>query len=97
MRAPARLRPRSATAGSCGCLRIALPLAAGGIFCAFALYVAAKWHLETGKFKVGGVEITADDLTMKDPTFFDVTSDGRYEVRAKRAVVAFSPRTPRSS
>jgi lipopolysaccharide export system protein LptA len=72
-------------------LRIALPLAAGGIFCAFALYVAAKWHLETGKFKFGPVTITADDLTMKDPTFFDVTSDGRYEVRAKRAVVAFSP------
>jgi lipopolysaccharide transport protein LptA len=77
-----------------GLLRIVLPLAAGGIFCVFALYVTAKWHLESGKFKVGGVEITADDLTMKDPTFFDVTSDGRYEVRAKRAVVAFSQNAP---
>ena len=77
-----------------GLLRIALPVAAGGIFCAFALYVAAKWHLEAGKFKVGGVEITADDLTMKDPTFFDVTSDGRYEVRARRAVVAFGQNAP---
>jgi lipopolysaccharide transport protein LptA len=74
-----------------GLLRIVLPLVAGGMFCAFAVYIAAKWHYESGKFRVGGVEITADDLTMKDLTFFDVTSDGRYEVVAKRAVFAFSP------
>jgi lipopolysaccharide export system protein LptA len=74
-----------------GLLRIVLPLAAGGIFCAFGVYVAAKWHYESGKFRVGGIEITADDLTMKNLTFFDVTSDGRYEVLAKRAVFAFSP------
>jgi hypothetical protein len=72
-----------------GLLRIVLPLAAGGIFCAFALYVAAKWHYESGRFRVGGIEITADDLTMRELTFFDVTSDGRYEVLAKRAVVGF--------
>ncbi len=70
--------------------RIVLPLAAGGAVLAFAVYVAAKWHLESSKIKVSGIEITADDLSMKDPTFSDATSDGRYEVRAKRAVFAFS-------
>ena len=91
MRAHAHLRQRSGTAVSCGLLRVVLPVAAGGIFCAFALYGVAKWHMQSGKFRFSGVEITAEDLAMKDPTFSDPTSDGRYEVRAKRAVVAFSP------
>ena len=34
---------------------------------------------------------------MKDPSYFDVTNDGRYEVRAKRAVVGFSQKDARSS
>jgi lipopolysaccharide export system protein LptA len=75
-------------------LRIAFPLAAGGTLAVYLLTVAASWHLNHGRFKVSGVEITADDLTMKDPTFFDVTKDGRYEVRAKRAVVAFNRNAP---
>src|SRR5262245_26495136 len=71
-------------------LRIVLPLAAGGVFLAFAVYVAAAWHLQNSKFKITGIEITAEDLSMKDPSFSDATKDGRYEVRAKRAVFAFS-------
>jgi hypothetical protein len=73
-----------------GLLRIVLPLAAGGVFVVFAVYVAAKWHLESSKLKFDSVEITAEDLSMKNPTFSDATSDGRYEVRAERAVFAFS-------
>jgi len=75
-------------------LRIGFPLAAGGILLTYLLVVAASWHLNSAKFKVSGVEITADDLTMKDPSFFDVTNDGRYEVRARRAVVAFNQNAP---
>ena len=75
-------------------LRIACPVAAVATLAVYALVMAVSWSANAGRFKVGGVEITADDLTMKDPTYFDVTNDGRYEVRAKRAVVAFGKNTP---
>ncbi len=75
-------------------LRILCPLVALGVVAIYALIVAMSWAASASKFKVGGVEITADDLTMKDPSYFDVTKDGRYEVRAKRAVVAFSQNAP---
>ena len=75
-------------------LRIVCPLVAIGIVGVYALIVAMSWAKNAGKFRVGGVEITADDLTMKDASYFDVTSDGRYEVRAKRAVVAFNQNAP---
>jgi lipopolysaccharide export system protein LptA len=72
-----------------GVLRVLCPLAAATVLAGYGLMVAINWQLTAGKFKIGGVQITADDLTMKDPSYFDVTSDGRYEVRAKRAVVTF--------
>jgi lipopolysaccharide export system protein LptA len=75
-------------------LRIACPVAAVAVLGVYALVVAVSWSSNASRFKVGGFEITADDLTMKDPTYFDTTSDGRYEVRAKRAVVAFSKKEP---
>jgi lipopolysaccharide export system protein LptA len=75
-------------------LRIVLPLVAGGLLGGFVLYVAAKITLESLKIKTGPITITADDLRMKDPSFLDVTSDGRYEVRAKWAVFAFAPNAP---
>jgi lipopolysaccharide export system protein LptA len=70
-------------------LRIFLPLTAIGTLAVYGMIVAISWSASAGKFKVGAIQITADDLTMKDPSYFDVTSDGRYEVRAKRAVVPF--------
>lgn len=75
-------------------LRVVLPLVAGGVLAAYVLVVAASWVQSYGRIKVGSVVITADDLTMKDPSFFDVNSDGSYEVRAKRAVVAFDQKAP---
>jgi lipopolysaccharide export system protein LptA len=75
-------------------LRILCPLVAIGTVGVYALVVAMSWASQAGKFKIGGVEITAEDLTMKDPSYFDVTKDGRYEVRAKRAVVAFNQNAP---
>jgi lipopolysaccharide export system protein LptA len=75
-------------------LRVLLPLAALTTLGIYGVVITVSWMASAGKFKVGAVEITADDLTMKDPSYFDVTSDGRYEVRAKRAVVAFNKKEP---
>src|SRR5262245_25291960 len=75
-------------------LRIVCPLIAIGIVGVYALIVAMSWAKNIGKFNPGQITITAEDLTMKDPSYFDVTKDGRYEVRAKRAVVAFNQSTP---
>src|SRR5262249_13841779 len=73
---------------------IVCPLVAIGIVGVYALVVAMSWARNYSKFKVGEVTITAEDLTMKDPSYFDVTKDGRYDVRAKRAVVAFNRNAP---
>jgi lipopolysaccharide export system protein LptA len=70
-------------------LRIVFPLAAIGTLAVYGMIVAITWSASHGKFKVKDIVIGADDLTMKDPSYFDMTSDGRYEVRAKRAVVPF--------
>ena len=54
-----------------------------------------SWQLGSGRLKVGEVQLTADDLTMKNPSYFGVTKDGgRYEVRAKQAVVEFNQNAP---
>jgi len=75
-------------------LRILLPLAAIGIAGVYALIVAMSWASQHSKFKFDDVVIRAEDLTMKNPSYFDVTKEGRYEVRAKRAVVAFNQNAP---
>jgi lipopolysaccharide export system protein LptA len=75
-------------------LRVLLPLVALGIVGAYALAVAISVAGSIGGIKVKDIVITADDLTMKEPSYFDVTKDGRYEVRANRAVVAFSQNAP---
>ncbi len=76
-------------------LRIALPLAAAGILAAYALILTVTWHLSAGRLKVAGVQVTADDLTMKDPVYFGVNKDGgRYRVQAKRAVVGLNQNAP---
>ena len=69
-------------------LRVLLPFAAVGVLGGYLALVIINSTL-LPKIKVGGFTITADDLTMKDPSYFDTTSDGRYEVRAKRAIVSF--------
>jgi lipopolysaccharide transport protein LptA len=75
-------------------LRIVLPLAALATLAIYAVAVAISLKLNQSHLKVGGIEITPDDLTMKDPSYFDFTKDGRYEVRARRAVVAFNQKEP---
>jgi lipopolysaccharide export system protein LptA len=69
-------------------LRLLLPLAAIGVLGGYVGIVAIG-SLWKPKFDPGTVVITAEDLTMKNPSYFDTTSDGRYEVRAERAIVSF--------
>jgi lipopolysaccharide export system protein LptA len=76
-------------------LRVVMPLAALGVLTLYALVLAVNWQFSAGRLRASAVEITADDLTMKEPSYFGVTSDGgHYRVRAKRAVVAFNQSTP---
>ena len=76
-------------------LRFALPLGAVGVAGFYALTLGVSWQLGPGRLKVGEVQLTADDLTMKNPTYFGLTKDGgRYEVRAKKAIVEFAKEAP---
>jgi LPS export ABC transporter protein LptC len=72
-------------------LRLALPVMTLGAAASYLLALNAAWKIGPGRLNVGQVELTADDLSMKNPSYFGVTKDGgRYQVRAKRAVVEFS-------
>ena len=72
-------------------LRIALPVLTLGAAAGYLMALNTAWKVGPGRLNVGQVELTADDLTMKNPSYFGVTKDGgRYQVRAKRAVVEFS-------
>jgi lipopolysaccharide transport protein LptA len=76
-------------------LRVVLPLAAAGILAAYVLVLTVSWQFGAGRFRVGAIQITADDLSMKDPTYFGVNKDGgRYKVQAKRAIVALNQNAP---
>ncbi|HEU0060824.1 MAG TPA: LPS export ABC transporter periplasmic protein LptC [Hyphomicrobiaceae bacterium] len=72
-------------------LRIGLPVLTLGASAAYLLALNSAWKIGPGRLSLGQVELTADDLTMKNPSYFGVTKDGgRYQVRAKRAVVEFN-------
>jgi LPS export ABC transporter protein LptC len=76
-------------------LRVALPVGAAAIAALYGLVLASSWQLGRGRLSVGEVQVTADDLTMKNPKYFGVTKDGgRYEVRAKQAIVTFNQQAP---
>ncbi len=76
-------------------LRIAMPLTAASVTGYYALTLGWTWQLGAGRLKVGEVQLTADDLTMKNPTYFGLTKEGgRYEVRAKKAIVEFNKEAP---
>jgi len=76
-------------------LRLVLPVGAIGIVAYYALTLGVSWRLGPGRLNVGEVQLTADDLTMKNPSYFGLTKEGgRYEVRAKKAVVEFNKDAP---
>src|SRR5262245_38638764 len=76
-------------------LRAILPIGAAGLSLFYALTLSVSWQLGPGRLKVGEVQVSADDLTMKNPTYFGLTKDGgRYEVRAKKAILEFAKDAP---
>jgi LPS export ABC transporter protein LptC/lipopolysaccharide transport protein LptA len=76
-------------------LQTMLPLAAVTLLVAYGIALQSSWRIGQGRLNVGKLEITADDLTMKNPSYFGVMKDGgRYEVRAKRAMVDFAQSQP---
>ena len=76
-------------------MRLTFPIAAVGVIAAYALAIAMNFSFGVGNLRVGPVEVTADDLTMRNPSYFGVTQDGgRYEVRAKRAVLELNQNAP---
>ncbi len=76
-------------------LRIVLPLAAALLLTGYALVLTLNWQLSGGRVSVSGISLTADDFTMKDPTYSGSTKEGgNYVVRARRAVVAFDQKAP---
>jgi lipopolysaccharide transport protein LptA len=76
-------------------LRVALPVLAVGICLSYAITLKGSWQVGPGRLDVGQVELTPDDMTMKNPKYFGVNKDGsRYEVRAKRAVLELNAKAP---
>jgi|EndMetStandDraft_9_1072997.scaffolds.fasta_scaffold00535_11 lipopolysaccharide transport protein LptA/LPS export ABC transporter protein LptC len=76
-------------------LRVALPVLAVGICLSYVIVLRTSWKLGAGRLDVGQVELTPDDMTMKNPKYFGVNKDGsRYEVRAKRAVLELNAKAP---
>ncbi len=76
-------------------LRIGMPVGAACFVGFYALTLGMSWKLGPGRLSVGEIQLTPDDMTMKNPTYFGVNKDGgRYEVRAKKAVVAFNKDAP---
>jgi len=76
-------------------LRLALPIGSVAIVAYYALTLGVSWKLGPGRLNVGDVQLTADDLTMKNPSYFGLTKEGgRYEVRAKKAILEFNKDAP---
>src|SRR5262249_14768780 len=76
-------------------LRLVLPIGAVSLSLLYALTLSVSWQFGPGRLKVGQVQVNADDLTMKNPTYFGLTKDGgRYEVRAKKAILEFAKDAP---
>ncbi len=76
-------------------LRVILPIGAMSLSLFYALTLGVSWQTGFGRLKVGEVQVSADDLTMKNPSYFGLTKDGgRYEVRAKKAILEFAKDAP---
>lgn len=76
-------------------LRIGLPITAVGLVAYYALTLGVSWQFGAGRLNVGEIQLTADDMTMKNPKYFGLTKDGgSYEVRAKKAIVEFNKEAP---
>ncbi len=69
-------------------LRVLLPLAVVASFAVYGLLLKTSLAMGPGRLVPGKIEVTSDDLKMKNPKYFGVTKEnGKYEVRAREAVV----------
>ena len=69
-------------------LRVVFPLFVLASFGFYAIILKTSFSVGPGTLIPGKIEVTADDLKMKNPSYFGVTSDnGKYEVRAREAAV----------
>lgn len=76
-------------------LRVLFPLLAISGLGFYAVILQSQFKLGSGTLKPGQVQITADDLKMKNPTYFGVTKDdGKYVVKAREAAVDLSMTGP---
>src|SRR5262245_4336 len=67
-------------------LRLALPLGTLAVVVFYVFSLSVGWKIGPGRLNLGEVQLTADDLTMKNPSYFGLTKEGgRYDVRAKMA------------
>jgi LPS export ABC transporter protein LptC len=75
-------------------LRMLLPLSAVAVG-AVGFVVYGQIPVGRGTLRPGKIEITADDLKMKNPSYFGVSKEGdKFEVRAKEAAVDFAQTGP---
>ena len=76
-------------------LRLLLPITAVCIMGFYSLTLGWSWQVGPGRLNVGEMQLTADDLTMKNPSYFGLTKEGgRYEVRAKKAILELAKDAP---
>lgn len=76
-------------------MRMTLPIGAACVVVFYGLALIGSWSFGKGNLRIGQVEVTADDLTMKNPSYFGTTKEGgKYEVRAKKAVLDYNQNAP---
>ncbi len=76
-------------------LRFVLPVVVVGLAGVYGLFLQAQFKIGPGTFRPGKIEVTADDLKMKNPNYFGVTKEGgKYDVRAAEAAVDFAQTGP---
>jgi len=76
-------------------LRLGLPVGALACLLFWGVTLGVGFKFGRGHLRVGELEVTPDDLTMKNPSYFGQTKDGgHYEVRAKKAILEFNHEGP---
>lgn len=76
-------------------LKLLFPLGIMLLFAGYVFFLRGSINVGPGKLSVGKIELTADDLKMKNLTYFGVTKDGgKYDVRVKEAAVDFAQTGP---
>ncbi len=76
-------------------MKLLFPVGAAVATAYYALALVGNMSFGVGNLRVGQVEVTSEDLTMKNPSYFGTTKDGgKFEVRAKKAILEFNQNAP---